>query len=191
MPFDRHPGIRYFKPEEFERRTARDAPLVNWWQFLDPDVVYALDKLRHTYGNPIIISPADGTIGRVGKENFYSDHYCDVDSDPPRLVRALDVMPIVITQNEARAGLAREQAFRISLAAIGAGFNAIGLYPHWKPYPGFHLGIRRGTVTMPASTSLWGNVKTKIAQDITSSEYVTASDALLAWQPKNKLGLET
>jgi len=126
--------MKHFKPEEFG----------GWYDQLNPSLKRNLDDLRGAWGQPIVISPVKGAVGRKkGKANT-SQHNVDRWGE----VRAVDVMPVGIkTLNDARL-------FRAM--AEDHGFAGIGFYPFWNPRPGFHLDIR--VAECEGCVAQWGGV---------------------------------
>jgi len=112
--------MKYFKPEEFN----------GWYDLLAPALKSNLDDLRAKWGQPIVISPVEGAVGRHDGKGGTSQHNVDRWGE----VRAVDVMPHGIeTANDAR---------RFRQLAEDCGFTGIGFYPDWNPRPGFHVDIR-------------------------------------------------
>ena len=115
--------LRHFEPREFGL----------WWPWMDPRLLESLDEFRDRLGAPVMISPAQGALGRRLGEAGRSRH----NVDRWKRVMAADVMlprgPDLTDPEQGRAvvELARQ-----------AGFGGIGLYPDWKPHPGLHLDIR-------------------------------------------------
>jgi len=110
--------IKWFSPEEFQ----------GWWEHLNDDLICKLDTLRDLYGQMIVISPVEGAVGRMaaGSRSQHNFEYWNE-------VRAVDVMP-VYDRTHTMADfyyLARD-----------VGFMGIGVYPLWRPRPGFHLDVR-------------------------------------------------
>ena len=131
--------LEYFTPAEFRGQ----------WGLLSPDLLLNLDGFRARIRRPVIISPADGALMRIRPkgDTGESQHYYG---------RAADVMiPGGLSGNEVAA-------------AQDAGFTGIGLYPHWRPYPGLHLDVRNG---QPAR---WGGINPTGA----GQYYVTLSEAM-------------
>lgn len=153
----------FFKQSEFVRAQATGARSIDWLPQIDVNLLIALNILRTEVGHPIMISPAAGSIGRPNGRKA-SDHYCN--SVEGIKVRALDVMPYTIAHHTKRP-LNREQAFRFAMTAVASGINAIGIYPQWKPFAGFHLGVREQT-----NVSTWGRV---------SDRYTSFIDGLDTW----------
>jgi len=117
-------SLKYFSATEFGI----------WWPLLNPDLLLALDEFRERLGVPVVISPAEGAIGRLsGREG--SQHL------PRPMVNAIDVMPV---------GVSLERAYQV---AREVGFTGIGLYPDWQPRPGIHLDMRPGR--KPENPALW------------------------------------
>lgn len=89
--------------------------------FLSVGLMLKIDEFRERLGEPVMISPAPGSLMRWDAKNETQHKYG----------RAGDVM-LPKTTDFARA-------YRI---AKEVGFKGIGFYPHWKPFPGFHLDTR-------------------------------------------------
>lgn len=145
----------FFKQHEFVRPECSDGKSINWLTLIDVELLKALNIIRTEVGHPIMISPAAGSIGRPSGPSG-SDHYCNLEEGI--FVRAIDVMPYVwilpsLVSSDKRA-LTREEAHRFGMTAVKWGINAIGIYPGWKPFPGFHLGIRE-----QERLNTWGRVK--------------------------------
>ncbi len=119
----RHPKLRHFRPEEFRC----------WWPRMDPRLLERLDEFRHRLRVPVMISPANGALGRHLGMNSRSRHNVDMWGS----VMAADVMlprgPILGSHAMG------EQVVR---KAVETGFGGIGIYLDWQPYPGMHLDIR-------------------------------------------------
>ncbi len=92
-----------------------------WWPFLSVGVLHNLDQFRENLGRPVIISPSPGSIYRPGDAGDHGKG------------NAVDIM--------LPEGPDLKAAFDV---AVKSGFNSVGIYPHWKPYKGLHLGIRPG-----------------------------------------------
>lgn len=129
--------LYYFTKAEFERNGR------NWMRYMDKRLLVLLDTFRHQWERPVFISPHELAIGRPGWPNPNSDHFW---SEPDGVVRAVDVIP---TGMDSR--LAAEYAIRI---AEDVGFTSLGLYPHWRPSPGLHLGTR--VSNWPGKPATWG-----------------------------------
>lgn len=114
------PTLTYFKPSEFGL----------WWPLMNSQLLVKLDLFRELWGAPVMISPAQGGIGRHDDSN--SQHNVNKWGE----VRAIDVMPqgMDTAQDRQRAVRLAEQV----------GFTGIGIYPHWQPRPGIHLDVREG-----------------------------------------------
>lgn len=132
--------MRYFKPAEFGR----------WWPDMSPELLEKLDEFRHQWGGPVVISPAEGGIGRNLGHNSRSQHNIDLWGE----VRAVDVFPQVpdgaggYRYMDSRAD--RERAYRVARAA---GFTGIGLYTDTRPGNMVHLDVRPKT-----SVATWSRV---------------------------------
>lgn len=113
-------------------RTLKAMTLKNWkisdfrglHMFLSTGVMQGVDMFaEHLKPDRVMISPAKGTIVRFStKEVKNKDHFYG---------RAIDVMLV--------DGTSLYKAYQM---ALKSGFNAIGVYPFWKPYKGLHLAIR-------------------------------------------------
>ena len=132
--------LKYFKPHEFQ----------GWFEFMDLDLLQELDDLRHAWGKPIRISPAPGATGRrLGESMSYHNF------DRWGCVKAVDVMPDGLD-----CAVCAIEFDRLSRPA----FKGIGLYPHWKPSPGFHLDVRK-------QYARWGAIKIGKQQHYVSFEH--------------------
>lgn len=121
------PKLKHFSPAEFG----------NWWPWMHPALLRALDLAREVLDAPLKISAANGALGRH-LQNEKSMHNVD------RLgyVMAADVILPPGMLLESAYGLVRH-------AGIASG---IGLYPDWKQGPGLHLDVRH--------LSAWNETKT-------------------------------
>lgn len=117
------PKLRHFRPNEFRR----------WWPYMDPRLLEALDEFRERLRAPVMISPADGALGRnLGPENTSRhniDRWCTVQAADVMLPRAKNLRD-------------EQQGRAVIEIATACGFGGIGVYLDWKPYPGLHLDIR-------------------------------------------------
>jgi len=100
--------------------------------FLSVGLLTKLDEFRERLGEPVMVSPAKGSMMRWNAPNNSQHKYG----------RAIDVM-LPKTVDFARA-------FKI---AKEVGFTGIGFYPHWRPFPGFHVDVRP-----TKKVALWGAV---------------------------------
>ena len=130
-------NLKHFKKSEFR----------GW--AMSPLLLAMLDELRDTTGVSISISPVDGAIGRHAGEDSKSSH--NVDVQPYNEVRAVDIFPRIKGKP-----LTTHQAQEFFKAAKNLGFTGIGVYPFWKPVPGFHLDVRRGKDAGDPAT--WGDI---------------------------------
>lgn len=121
------PPLRYFVASEFG----------DWWPLMSTELLQKLDEFRHRLGVPVMISPADGALGRYLGPTSLSQHNVDMWGE----VRAADVM---------FSGVDLETAYQV---AKDVGFTGIGAYPDWNPYPGLHLDVRQ------APLALWSGIK--------------------------------
>ena len=122
----------YFDPTEFR----------GWYERLHPRLAYCLDIFRHMWGSSVIVSPANGAIGR--RDDSQSRHNVNAWGR----VEAIDVMPDGLRT--------ASQAQRAVDKATQACFTGIGIYPHWRPDVGMHLDVR-GT-ERPGRPATWGAV---------------------------------
>ena len=129
--------LYYFSENEFIRGDR------NWFDDMHPRLLVLLHVFRHQWGNPVDISEHPAALGRIMDPERKSDHNFTRNG----IVLAADVMPISM--------FTRADAQRALDIAARCGFTAIGLYPHWHPYAGLHLGVRPGDPTSPAK---WGAV---------------------------------
>jgi len=118
--------LRYFIEEEFR----------GWYEQINPILLKLLDIYRMHLHKRIIISPAEGAIGR--NDNSESQHNINKWGK----VNAIDIMPV----NENGVGLSIPQLKQAFILARSLGFTGIGVYPDWKPYPGLHLDVREDKV---------------------------------------------
>ena len=114
--------MRYFLPQEFR----------GWYSRMDSRLLALLDDFRDDLGEPVIVSPAPGAIGRHLGLKSKSWHNIDWRG----AVRAIDIMiPGIKTMSY---GVAQDL---IGLAQH-VGFGGVGVYPDWHPLPGLHLDVR-------------------------------------------------
>ena len=142
----------YFKPQEFVRNGQ------NWFDLMDERLLVCVDILRYQWSDfrgedsPIRISTHPGALGRRMGRDRLSDH----NIDKWGRVKAMDVMP---------EGLENDPVEFCMLAAA-CGITAYGLYPHWEPAAGVHLGMRPGVEV--GSPALWGAIRVDGKQDYTT-----------------------
>jgi len=114
--------MRYFISQEFR----------GWYWRMDSRLLALLDDFRDRLGEPVIVSPAQGALGRHLGMHSKSWHNVDVRG----AVRAIDIMIPGIT----------EMSYSVAQDLIGiaqrVGFGGIGVYPDWHPLPGMHLDVR-------------------------------------------------
>jgi len=140
--------LHYFSPEEFH----------GWYDKMSPELLVKLDILRHQWGRPIRISPAQGAVGR--EDNSQSQHNFNRWGE----VRAVDCYPEgLITEDDAE---------RVVIAATDCGFGGIGIYPHWSGGIGLHVDVRPDKAMGYPAT--WGGVNTETGRQ----RYVAMSEAL-------------
>lgn len=114
--------MKHFKPQEFRE----------FYNLMNAETLMKFDELRELSGFKMIVSPADGAIGRetgAGWHNFKKhgeiyacDFFVSCDNKP----------------------LSQMQALHFRDCAVSAGLRGIGLYPHWTgPVgTGFHIDNR-------------------------------------------------
>lgn len=145
--------MTYFAKSEFQGHYRR----------LHPSLPPMLDKLREKCGHPILISQAEGAVGRTTGKGYHN--YVLHGS-----VMAVDLMPYKEDVNGVPQPL---KAWELGLfldAAEGLGFGGIGIYPKWRPYPGVHLDIG------PANRRWSG-----LGGD-SSQEYVSLREGIKLWK---------
>ena len=120
----------YFAPDEFR----------GWLPSMHPRLVTLLDVFRFAWGRPVMVSPADGAIGR--RNDTESRH----NIERWGRVEAIDVMPAAMER--------AEQAREAAETARRCGITGIGVYPHWSPRPGMHLDVR--DTASPGEPAIWG-----------------------------------
>lgn len=141
--------LYYFSHDEFR----------SWASDMSPRLLVLLDLFRHRWGQPVMVSPHQDALGRRGMGDSLSDHNYDRWGE----VRGIDVMPLRMSTPEAM-----QRAVKL---ATGLGFTSIGLYPHWRPRPGLHLGVRHSN--RPGFPATWGAVRKDGRQT-----YVSLAEAL-------------
>lgn len=122
-------SVKYFKQSEFRE----------WWDQMSPELLAKLDAFREAWGAPVVISTAQGSLGRNLGNASESQHNVDAWGE----VRAVDVFP----QVPAGAGgyryistrTDRERAYEVAKAV---GFTGIGLYTDTAPGNMVHLDVR-------------------------------------------------
>ena len=122
--------MKYFKPAEF----------FGWFEKINETLLTSLDYVREradkTFpGFKIKISPAPGGVGRESS-NSNSRHNITKWGE----VQALDVMPYILT-SEGERPLNRLEAC-VFAGLLFSEFTGVGIYPFWRPMPGFHIDIR-------------------------------------------------
>lgn len=126
------PKLTYFQPSEFGI----------WWPFMNADLLLRLDAFRERWGAPVMLSPAQGGLGR--HDDSGSQHNVNLWGE----VRASDIMPqgmISVADRQRAVRIARE-----------VGFTGIGVYPGWAPYPGIHVDVREPS--SPGHVATWSQL---------------------------------
>lgn len=125
-------NLHHFKRSEFNRIGF------NWFDKMNPELLYRLDCLRGIWQAPIHISKHPNAIGR---EREPKDTYDGHNFTKWGMVNAIDVFPsfpLMATGLEL-------QAYDFLWHAEHIGFTGIGYYPQWnqgKLTGGFHLDVR-------------------------------------------------
>jgi hypothetical protein len=148
--------LYYFQRDEFDRDGR------NWMASMDKRLLVLLDVFRHMWGQPIALSPHRRALGRPGWPNPNSDHYY---SEPSGIIYAADVLPAAMGT--------RTMAERAIKLATDLGFTSLGLYPHWSPRAGLHLGTR--VTHRPGSPATWGSIRVDPNQP---QQYVSLAEAM-------------
>jgi hypothetical protein len=130
--------LHHFQQSEFQRDGR------NWYELMDPYLLVLLDVFRHQWGSRVVISGHPQALGRDVDLKVTSDHNVNRHGR----VMAADVLPSGMDTKKA--------ASRALDLARRCGFTAIGIYPHWVPAPGLHLGVRHERAM--ADPALWGAV---------------------------------
>lgn len=116
-------GLRYFDASEFGA----------WYPLMSVELLNKLDEFRHRWGYPVIISPAEGGIGR--RDDSHSQHNVNWLGE----VRAVDVFPTVAGGGYMTTVDQRDRALRL---AREVGFTGIGLYTDTQPGDMLHVDVR-------------------------------------------------
>lgn len=125
------PTLRHFRAEEFG----------NWWAWMHPALLHALDFAREVLDAPLKISAVNGALGRhlQGEKSMHN-------VDRLGYVMAADVI--------LPPGMPLKGAYMlVKHAGVASG---IGLYPDWKQGSGLHLDVRH--------LSPWNETKTASLQ---------------------------
>lgn len=141
------PTLRHFKAEEFG----------NWWAWMHPALLHALDFAREVLDVPLKISAVNGALGRhlQGEKSMHN-------VDRLGYVMAADVI--------LPRGFPLAEAFDIVRRA--GVVSGLGVYPDWNQGPGLHLDVRhlsgwnetrQATVKEPAT---WSATKGSIGQQV-------------------------
>lgn len=130
---------RFFAPHEFGA----------WADMMHPALLFALDVLRDALNAPVVISPANGALGRrMGMST--SLHNVQFHGQ----VYAADVL--LPSSCGVDHGFDVARALRL--------FSGIGVYPFWRPRAGLHLDVRHLAATNPTKgatprhPATWGGV---------------------------------
>lgn len=150
---------RFFAPHEFGA----------WADMMHPALLFALDVLRDALNAPVVISPANGALGRrMGMST--SLHNVQFHGQ----VYAADVL--LPSSCGVDHGFDGARALRL--------FSGIGVYPFWRPRAGLHLDVRHLAATNPTKgatprhPATWGGVVGAGGRQ----EYVSAAAALARFE---------
>lgn len=117
----------------------------DWFPLMAPRLLVTLDLFRYRWGDVVEVSPHPAAIGRRLGPSVLSDH----NVDRWGLVHGIDVMP--------RGMERRRDAERAVRYLVEVGATAIGVYPHWQPGAGVHVGQRDSH--RPGAPASWGAVR--------------------------------
>ena len=147
--------LRYFTPDEFRE----------WWPQMSPRLLVMLDVLRHQWGQPIEISPADKAIGRKAGASL-TQHNIDKWGE----VRAVDIFPAGVTTVD--------EAERFWALIKRVGFTGRGVYPDALPSVMFHVDVR--VDRNPGEPAEWGALRRMISRPAEDDDwrYVSVEEAL-------------
>lgn len=149
------PTLKHFAPSEFGI----------WWPLMSADLLQRLDALRERRGTPIIISKANGALGRDDAPDDGSQHNVLKWGE----VRAVDFFATVPADNERgwdyiRSAYDRAQLYN-DMKAVG--FTGIGLYTDTVPGNMAHGDVRTDrTADNPAKWARVGGKYTGINEAI-------------------------
>jgi len=129
------PKLKYFTASEFGV----------WWPLMNRDLLVKLDKFRELWGDRVVVSSADGALGRHSGEESQSQHNVDVWTT----VNAVDIFPQIGSRG-IRSAAERRRAYQI---AKEVGFTGIGLYTDTGADNMLHVDVRRGRANDPAEWS--------------------------------------
>lgn len=143
----------YFKKmSEVELKHFSQTEFGAWWPLMNRDLLLKLDAFREAWQNPVIISPAFGSLGRTLGPGDSSQHNVTRWGE----VRAADIMPLIEEPDGTRRGMNRGELWLAYTTALRVGFHGIGVYPGWQPYTGLHVDMREDrSGTSPA---LWSRI---------------------------------
>jgi hypothetical protein len=129
------PKLKHFAPSEFGI----------WYPLMSNDLLIKLDKFRELMGSPVIVTSANGGIGRHDSETGTSQHNVDAWGE----VRAVDVFPTI---NGEYITTASQRSIVLKYAKL-AGFTGIGLYTDTQPANMLHVDVRE-----TQAVALWSRV---------------------------------
>lgn len=118
-----------------------------WYDLMDPMQLELLNKFRHAWGGPVLVSPLSAGVGRRMGPDAKSFH----NVDRYGVVKATDIMPSNFkTKEDFKRG------FEI---AKDVGFLGIGIYPDWNPSAGMHVDVGRRAGRFQGNPAKWSAFK--------------------------------
>ena len=136
--------LKHFKPAEFH----------GLFEKINETLLTKLDYVRERGekifpGFKITISPAAGGVGRE-HPNSNSRHNVTKWGE----VQALDIMPYILTEHGKRPLNGLEACVIAGL--LLSNFSGVGVYPFWRPRPGFHIDVRPDI--SPTDVKKWADI---------------------------------
>ena len=144
--------MKWFKESEFQ----------GFYDKIDKEFLEKIDALREVTGFTMIVSPANGAVGRSDSVSSWHNY---------RLHGAIYATDFFVS-NKGK-NLTKREILLFKTLAIAVGLKGIGLYPYWRgPVgTGFHLDNRtKLTNKVGRSHDSWGRLK--------DNSYVTFDEAL-------------
>jgi len=129
-------GYRIMSRPKLDHFTASEFGV--WYPLMNADLLTKLDLFRKLWGAPVVISSAEGGIGRHDGEDGTSQHNVDRLGE----VRAIDVFPKVQTASGYRYIETGEELKRAYQIALEVGFEGIGVYTDTQPGHMLHVDTR-------------------------------------------------
>ncbi|WP_445354179.1 hypothetical protein ACJJI5_12380 [Microbulbifer sp. EKSA008] len=119
------PELKYFKPSEFGV----------WYPFMSAELLLRIDSFREKWGAPVVISDADGALGRHDGEDGTSQHNIDKWGE----VRAVDFFPMTASGRYINTPKQLARAYQV---AVAVGFTGVGVYTDTQPGFMLHGDVR-------------------------------------------------